>query len=271
MPDFSPRRSAMEKFLPQFASANDPPHEFGEASSPPVAVEANGNGHLEIASDAASVWIAVANGNSVADAFASDLLHMNGGQNGNGHALANGHAAANGHADQEEMESGEVELLALDDVVDANAAESIEELVADRELVGVVAGDEDQFAHEGTVAIDEHSATATDEPDQAWSNGATAELNDAQPDEESLSAAPVVPHQERLNESIRSLPPETNHSSSNGAAGASHPVAQPTHKVASSPEHPATGSLFSPYLVTEVPDLRKRADRRRSWWRRLFG
>ncbi len=35
--------------------------------------------------------------------------------------------------------------------------------------------------------------------------------------------------------------------------------------------HPACGSLFSPFLVTECRELRKRSKRRRSWWRRLFG
>jgi hypothetical protein len=35
-------------------------------------------------------------------------------------------------------------------------------------------------------------------------------------------------------------------------------------------EHPAAGSLFTPYLVTEIRELRNRC-RRRSWWRRLFG
>lgn len=37
------------------------------------------------------------------------------------------------------------------------------------------------------------------------------------------------------------------------------------------PEHPASGSMFAPYLVTEIRELRHRASRRRSWWRRLFG
>jgi len=35
--------------------------------------------------------------------------------------------------------------------------------------------------------------------------------------------------------------------------------------------HPASGSLFVPYLVTEIRELRDRRQRRRSWWRRLFG
>jgi hypothetical protein len=35
--------------------------------------------------------------------------------------------------------------------------------------------------------------------------------------------------------------------------------------------HPAAGSLFVPYLVTEIRELRGRKSRRRSWWRRLFG
>ena len=35
--------------------------------------------------------------------------------------------------------------------------------------------------------------------------------------------------------------------------------------------HPAAGSLFVPYLVTEIRELRSRTQRRRSWWRRLFG
>ncbi|HEV2969784.1 MAG TPA: hypothetical protein VGY55_07325 [Pirellulales bacterium] len=36
-------------------------------------------------------------------------------------------------------------------------------------------------------------------------------------------------------------------------------------------EHPACGSLFTPYLVTEIRELRNRSRRRRSWWRRIFG
>lgn len=35
--------------------------------------------------------------------------------------------------------------------------------------------------------------------------------------------------------------------------------------------HPASGSLFVPYLVTEIRELRDRRQRRRSWWRRIFG
>jgi hypothetical protein len=35
-------------------------------------------------------------------------------------------------------------------------------------------------------------------------------------------------------------------------------------------EHPAAGSCFTPYLVTEIRELRNRC-KRRSWWRRLFG
>jgi hypothetical protein len=35
--------------------------------------------------------------------------------------------------------------------------------------------------------------------------------------------------------------------------------------------HPASGSLFTPYLVTEIRELRERRQRRRSWWRRIFG
>ena len=36
------------------------------------------------------------------------------------------------------------------------------------------------------------------------------------------------------------------------------------------PPHPAAGSLFTPYLVTEIRQLRNRRSRR-SWWRRVFG
>jgi hypothetical protein len=35
--------------------------------------------------------------------------------------------------------------------------------------------------------------------------------------------------------------------------------------------HPASGSLFVPYLVTEIRELRNRRQSRRSWWRRIFG
>jgi hypothetical protein len=35
--------------------------------------------------------------------------------------------------------------------------------------------------------------------------------------------------------------------------------------------HPAAGSMFVPYLVTEIRELRDRHARRRSWWRRIFG
>lgn len=35
--------------------------------------------------------------------------------------------------------------------------------------------------------------------------------------------------------------------------------------------HPAAGSMFVPYLVTEIRELRSRTQRRRSWWRRIFG
>jgi len=41
-------------------------------------------------------------------------------------------------------------------------------------------------------------------------------------------------------------------------------------RLASPSEHPAAGSLFTPYLVTEIRELRNRC-RRRSWWQRLFG
>jgi hypothetical protein len=36
------------------------------------------------------------------------------------------------------------------------------------------------------------------------------------------------------------------------------------------PQHPAAGSLFTPYLVTEIRELRNRRTRR-GFWRRLFG
>lgn len=36
-------------------------------------------------------------------------------------------------------------------------------------------------------------------------------------------------------------------------------------------QHPARGSMFVPYLVTEIRELRNRSHRRKSWWRRLFG
>jgi len=37
------------------------------------------------------------------------------------------------------------------------------------------------------------------------------------------------------------------------------------------PPHPHSGSLFVPYLVTEIRELRSRQQRRVPWWRRLFG
>lgn len=36
-------------------------------------------------------------------------------------------------------------------------------------------------------------------------------------------------------------------------------------------DHPACGSLFTPYLVTEIRELRNRCKRRKGWFRRLFG
>jgi hypothetical protein len=50
---------------------------------------------------------------------------------------------------------------------------------------------------------------------------------------------------------------------------ASSPVASPS--AATREPHPASGSLFVPYLVTEIRELRDRRNRRRSWWRRIFG
>ncbi len=318
MPDFSPRRSDLEKFLPQFASADDPPHDFDSASSHPVAIEVKGNGHLEIASDAASIWIAAANGNSVADAFAADLLGLSEEPNGHGHAFAlppvdrtsaEPHQHPSGHANHDDMESGEVELLGLDDVADAASTETIEDLVADRELVGVVAADEDLPIAEPIQGAEEHSTTTPEEPPPAWSSHETPPSNqgtaiqprtgDQRLSRDSLSAASLsavnlsavnlsavnqktevgsresqqlaIPLQERLDESIRSLPPDKGQASLNGAATAGKSAERPVPQANGVPEHPATGSLFSPYLVTEVPDLRKRAAGRRKWWRRLFG
>ncbi len=37
------------------------------------------------------------------------------------------------------------------------------------------------------------------------------------------------------------------------------------------PPHPHTGSLFVPYLVTEIRELRTRQQRRSGFWRRVFG
>jgi hypothetical protein len=48
------------------------------------------------------------------------------------------------------------------------------------------------------------------------------------------------------------------------------PQAGSEHRSTSLSEHPAAGSLFTPYFVTEIRELRHRC-RRRSWWRRLFG
>lgn len=37
------------------------------------------------------------------------------------------------------------------------------------------------------------------------------------------------------------------------------------------PPHPHSGSLFVPYLVTEIRELRSRQQRRTGFWRRIFG
>jgi hypothetical protein len=341
MPDFSPRRSAMDNFLPQFANPKESSRDFNGASSP-TGSQRDGAAPLEFASDSASIWIAAANGNSIADAFAADLLGLTD-ANGNGHAFtlpSSGLADVNGHAASDDMESAEIELLALDDVAtddtlpvmapapvavasetmvdnsatveevsqndfvsqdaanqdavapdnlapetdtptadsfapeataavasaddiegvdlmpEGSAAESIEELVADRELVAVVSGDEGQLADPIGASFNDRAKAAVD-PDGRH--------------EEYPSAERIASQQAPL--------PESAPAATNGAAGTStHGVMpsgrtskQPLRQPADLPEHPSNGSLFSPYLVTEIPDLRKRKAGRRSWWRRIFG
>jgi hypothetical protein len=67
------------------------------------------------------------------------------------------------------------------------------------------------------------------------------------------------------------LPPAPAVQSPNQAE-ASHQPQQAGSRPESTPlsEHPAAGSCFAPYLVTEIRELRNRC-KRRSWWRRLFG
>jgi hypothetical protein len=94
--------------------------------------------------------------------------------------------------------------------------------------------------------------------------GPVAQINDSQRDEIAAPrpAAELSSHADSASARLGAAP------SSNGEA---------THDLASGSsgsgleQHPASGSLFMPYLVTEIPDLRKRCARKRSWWRRLFG
>jgi hypothetical protein len=67
-----------------------------------------------------------------------------------------------------------------------------------------------------------------------------------------VSPAAVIQPNDQPDESVDSLP--TN----------------PTLTGSELPPHPAAGSLFTPYLVTEIRQLRNRRSRQ-SWWRRIFG
>jgi hypothetical protein len=67
-----------------------------------------------------------------------------------------------------------------------------------------------------------------------------------------VSPASVIQPEDQPEESVDSLP--TN----------------PTLTGGELPPHPAAGSLFTPYLVTEIRQLRNRRSRR-GFWRRIFG
>lgn len=91
------------------------------------------------------------------------------------------------------------------------------------------------------------ATTATNRTGAAQINGA-AEIEIGEPP---LPSAPLVKspsHEESYPPQQAQLPPES----------------------VSRAEHPAAGSCFTPYLVTEIRELRNRC-KRRSWWRRLFG
>jgi hypothetical protein len=97
-------------------------------------------------------------------------------------------------------------------------------------------------------AVSEVLATAASRSSAAHVNGA-AEIEIGEP------AVPPAPAIQLPSDEEPSDPREQVRSQTDSAAVA---------------EHPAAGSCFTPYLVTEIRELRNRCKRRR-WWRRLFG
>jgi len=104
------------------------------------------------------------------------------------------------------------------------------------------------------------------------SNGAAIAMPADSPQESFASppvpaAPPIVGYDAARHsaEPAMEAPSTANTSTANASNVASSPA------VATREPHPASGSLFTPYLVTEIRELRDRRQHRRGWWRRIFG
>ncbi len=212
MPLPSSRRSSLDSFLPQFATAL-------EDLTPPEGNSNGDNGHVDV----------------------SDRL-----SNGNGHSTA----------PFEQIEHAE----RTDDIPFAHQNGSVGNGMFEtilEPLSNHVNGTSPIFAHSGDVLVSPESLPATAESDHMpASNGEIDFENNG------AAVAPVAESPEPVTASLDS------------ESQLDDPVGTRRNDSASTglelPPHPASGSLFTPYLVTEIRELRNRRVRR-GLWRRIFG
>ncbi len=272
MPEPNSRHTSLDSFLPQFA----PPGESAHAASAVL------NGHARSSPNALSNGHAVTNGQSTSNG-------SNGFAPQNGHSEANGRVALNGHESDfvDESIDGSDPINGQSDCVEqqCDAEQHIyldDELTADFEELQAAAVD----SVHGNVDLAESLLPASDPLASALALGPTlnghGRILNADPG--SYAAEPVAqiratPAEENgALHQVADLPQQTSEAaaslgalpSSNGAAAPSANLAGASARPELEP-HPATGSLFVPYLVTEIPHLRNRTNRKRSWWRRLLG
>lgn len=293
MPESTPRRTSIDSFLPQFA----PPGEANGAasatlnghgpSSPQSLLNghapANGfefsNGHTASNGNGSSngngapTALALLNGHGLSNGHAASHDH-NGHEQSNGddaagnHDLQNGAGRLNGHGASNDVAAAEDEHLYLDDEL-AAGFEEIQTAVVD----SLHGSDE----AESTLAPSDPLTVALGGEGSAGGNGRFSGDLGSYRSEPISQAAETSADQLAALHQADELPPRTGEASDSFGAqptnGEVAPQSEPLAPAARSDleAHPAAGSLFMPYLVTEIPDLRRRGDRRRSWWRRLLG
>ena len=274
MPESTSRHTSLDSFLPQFA----PPVDAASGASAKLnghgrsSPQVPSNGHTATNGRTVTNGHAVSNGHEVANGsngFASLSGYSEANGHSEGHSETNGHVALNGHVDLAEQESDEQQIY-LDDELPPG----FEELQA--AAVDSVHGDAD-LAESLLLVADPLAGALASEPllptngrmlngdSRAYESAAVAQIRETPADKaivpEVVAELPL--HGSDAAAGLSTAP------SSNGAASPSSKASG----VSARPEleaHPACGSLFVPYLVTEIPDLRCRRVRR-SWWRRLLG
>ncbi len=292
MPESTPQRTLLDSFLPQFAPSTD-------AANPGLSAR---NGQAQADEHALSSVVPAINGSpapnghgplngSTVDAVPVNGMAVNGtpinGTAVNGadmHAIAgNGATGFNDHASDGSDEG----QLFLDDELALGFEEfeagAVDNLHGASDLAEVLlpAADRVVGLFDGAPSIDSSPASAIHVLESHALTPTAASLDPVSV--EAPLAEPEIVAGQGFDSpaTAAALPPSANGAASSNGVATSHKAAslgaaeQTSAAPAASrpPEpqsHPAAGSLFVPYLVTEVPGLRNRRARRRSWWRRLF-